>query len=314
MSDKLTELPGIGPKTAEKLRSDGINTPDDLADAYLRGYNGVEGYSQRVQQAARGAALNREGSFTDPISGAEVNQQNRTAFEKLATKRAKDFGSVSVDANNRKVTPESQVREFIPSVKDGTFLTKKGGDSSLLGFAADATENLGADSLSSGELQDLNFAAKKAKKEVTLRKQGAGDKTTPIGDVQLGEYYRAQAVNQSRSPEARRVDGNRKAPVTDDFEEWAAAPSQRDFQGVDTPKSGSDLFPEQKSKKKRSGFGYTSRKNRDRETVESAFEDFASLSGESQERLFGDTFEADVPFATSEGDSGSDGGGFEDLL
>jgi len=315
MSDQLTELPGIGPKTAEKLRSDGINTPDDLADAYLANSRRVTKRGQRVQQAAREAALKREGSFTDPLSGAEINQENRRAFEQLATKRAKDFGSISVSGANSKVTPDDEVRKFIPAVKQGNFFARtNNADSSLLGFAADATENLGADSLSSGELQDLNFAAKKAKEEVTLRKKGSGKKTTAVGDVSLGEFYRAQAVNQSRSPMARRVDGNRKAPVTDDFEKWAAAPSERDFQGVDTPQSGSDLFPEKKGKKKRSGFGYTSRKNRDREKVESAFEDFASLSGESQERLFGDTFDADVPFATGGSDSDSDGGGFEELL
>jgi len=311
MADQLTDLPGIGPKTAESLRNKGISTPTDLADAYERNSPKVLNAGQRVQQAAREAAFNRGGGFVDPMSGARVTEENRTAFEKIATKRAKDFNSVSVSGSNSSVSPDDEVRSFISDVKEGTFLTQTGGDTSLLGFAADATENLGADSLSSGELQDLNFAAQTADEEVTLRKQGAGNTTTPFGTANIGALFRATARHQQRSPMAKRVDGNRKAPTTTDYEEWAADPSEHDFKGVDTPMSGGDVFPEKRTKRKRGGFGSSERKNRDREKLETAFDRLNSLTDEAQERLFGATASADVPFSTSSGD---DSGGFEDLL
>lgn len=55
-------------------------------------------------------------------------------------------------------------------------------------------------------------------------------------DVDIRDKIRAEERQDERSPEAVRVDNNRRAPVTNDFETWSENPSQFDFAGVDTPK------------------------------------------------------------------------------
>ena len=314
MADQLTDLPGIGDKTAASLREDGISDPDDLADAYLRNSPKVRSAGKRIERAAREAAFDREGSFTDPASGATVSEENRTAFEQLASRRVSDFNSISVSAAKSSVSPDDQIRDFIGDVKQGTFFTKTGGDSSLMAFAADAADNLGADTLSSGELQDLNSAGRTAGREVTLRKQSSTGTTTPVGDVSLGPFFQANVVHDDRSAMAQRVDENRDAPVTEDVDKWRANSDEYDFQGVDTPQSGADLFPETRTKRKRGGFGSSERPNRDREQMKSAFETFASLSDDGQERLFGESFDYDLSGPFGQDSDGSDSGGFEELL
>jgi hypothetical protein len=55
-------------------------------------------------------------------------------------------------------------------------------------------------------------------------------------DVDIRDKIRAEERQDERSPEAVRVDNNRRAPVTNDFETWSENPSRFDFAGVDTPK------------------------------------------------------------------------------
>jgi len=296
MPDQLTDLSGIGPKTAEKLRDDGIETPEQLGDAYRQNRRVVTGRGKRVQSAARDALLDGRDSFTDPVSGAEVTDENRAAFEKLATRRVSEFGSVSVDAANPKVSPDDEVRKFVEPVRKGEFSTRVGGDDSILGFAADAAENLGLDDLSSGELQDVNRAAATANKEVTLRKESSTNTTTPIGTTTVGDFYQAQAAHQQRDVKARRVDNRREAEKTTDFDEWQSDPARHDFPGVDTPERADEVFPEERTTKKRGGFGTTSRRNRDREQAVDAFEQFGSLNEEQRDRVFDVGAPARSPF------------------
>lgn len=296
MPDQLTDLSGIGPKTAEKLRDDGIETPEQLGDAYRQNRRVVTGRGKRVQSAARDALLDGRDSFTDPVSGAEVTDENRAAFEKLATRRVSEFGSVSVDAANPKVSPDDEVRKFVEPVRKGEFSTRVGGDDSILGFAADAAENLGLDDLSSGELQDVNRAAATANKEVTLRKESSTNTTTPIGTTTVGDFYQAQAAHQQRDVKARRVDNRREAEETTDFDEWQSDPARHDFPGVDTPERADEVFPEERTTKKRGGFGTTSRRNRDREQAVDAFEQFGSLNEEQRDRVFDVGAPARSPF------------------
>jgi len=293
---ELTELTGIGDKTAEKLRDDGIESPQELGDAYRQNSRVVTERGKRVQSAARDALFEERESFTDPVSGAEVTEENRAAFEKLATRRVSNFGSVSVDAANPKVSPDDEVRKFIDPVRQGEFSTQVGGDASLLGFAADAAENLGVDSLSSGELQDINRAAETANKEVTLRKEGATNTTTPIGTTTVGDFYQAQAAHQQRGAKARRVDNRREAETTTDFDEWQSDPARHDFPGVDTPERAGEVFPEERTKRKRGGFGTSRRTNRDRDKAASAFDEFGSLNEEQRDRIFDVSAPAESPF------------------
>lgn len=288
---ELTDLKGIGPATAEKLRKDGITSPEELGEGYRTNRPAVMDKGKRVREAAREYLIEGRGGFTDPVSGAEVDESNRKAFEVLASREVSDFDSVSVEAGNSSVFPDDEVRKFIDPVRKGTFNTRVGGDSNLLGFAADAADNLGLDTLSSGELQDVNRANEEFSDEVELREQsGATSTTTARGSVGVGDFVRAQATHARRSPEARRVDNNRSAERTRDYKEWASAPSRHDFPGVDTPGGVDRFFPEERTKRKRGGFGSSSRRNRDREQVESAVETFNELNDEQQERVFGESY------------------------
>jgi len=293
MANDLTDLTGIGKKTAEKLREDGIETPSDLADGYRRNSRTVRQSGKRVQSAARDALFDERGSFTDPYSGAEVNDDNRAAFEKIATRRLSDFGSISVDASNPKTSPDDEVRKFIEPVRKGEFSTRIRGDDSLLGFAADAAENLGVDTLSSGELQELNRANERANQDIMLRK----NESTAIGTTTVGDFYQAQAAHQQRSPEARRVDNRREAEtVTKEYDEWKEDPARHDFPGVDTPRGVDQVLPENKRKRKRGGFGSVEYRNEARTQAEDAFELFGDLNEEQRGRIFDETADARSPF------------------
>lgn len=292
MAKDLTDLTGIGTKTAEKLREDGIGTPSELADSYRRNSRTVRESGKRVQSAARDALFEQQGSFTDPYSGAEVTEENRAAFEKIATRRLSDFGSISVDAANPKTSPDDEVRKFIEPVRKGEFSTHIGGDDSLLGFAADATENLGADSLSSAELQDMNRANERANQDIMLRK----NESTAIGTTTVGDFYQAQVAHQQRSPEARRVDNRRKAETTKDYDEWKEDPARHDFPGVDTPRGVDQVLPEEKRKRKRGGFGSVTYQNEARRKAEESFELFGELNEEQRDRIFDETAEGRSPF------------------
>jgi hypothetical protein len=298
MSNKLTDLTGIGEKTAAKLREDGIDSPEELGDAYRQNRRVVTERGTRVQSAARDALFQERDEFTDPVSGATVTDDNRAAFEKIATRRLSDFGSISVDGANPKTSPDDEVRKFIEPVTEGEFSTRIGGDDSLLAFAADAADNLGVDTMSSGELQDVNRAAAQATEEVTLRKQGSTGNTTAIGTTTVGDFYQAQAAHQQRGQKARRVDNRRKAETTTDFQEWQSDPSRHDFPGVDTPRRADEVFPEERTKRKRGGFGSTTRTNQDRRQAESAIETFSDLNEEQRERIFDVTAAAESPFGS----------------
>jgi hypothetical protein len=295
MPDKLTDLSGIGDKTAEKLKSDGIETPEELGDAYRANSRRVTTKGKRVQSAAREALFETQDSFVDPASGVEIDDSNRTAFEKLATKRVSEFESVSVDGANSKVFPDDEVRKFVEPVRQGRFKTDIGGDDNLLAFAADTAQNLGADELSAGELQDLNRAGETAQEELTLRKKGSVGTTKAVGTTTTGDFYRAQAVHQDRSPKARRVDKRREAEQTTDFNEWAVDPSRHDFPGVDTPSDAGEFFPEERTSRNSAGFGSSTLTNTDRRKAKRAFETLGELNDEQERRLFGDTYDADSP-------------------
>jgi len=288
---QLTDLDGIGPKTAEKLREKGIESPEELGREYQRTRRPQDLGGSRVRSAARSYLYEEEGGFTDPYTGAEIDESNRAAFEKLATREVSDFNSVSVQGSNPKVSPDDEVRKFVEPVRRGEFNTEVGGDSALMQFAADTAQNLGVDDLSSGELQDVNRANEEFSDEVELREQSSsGASTTARGSVGVGDLVRAQATHSRRSPEARRVDNNRSAERTRDYEEWASSPDSHDFPGVDTPGGVDRFFPEERTKRKRGGFGSTSRPNRDREQVESAVETLNQLNDEQQERVFGESY------------------------
>jgi len=286
---QLTDLSGIGEKTAEKLRKEGIETPEQLGEAYEANRRVVRKQGKRVQSAARDYLIGERGGFTDPYTGASIDASNRRAFELLGTRKVSDFDSVSVDGANPSVSPDDEVRKFVEPVREGTFSTDVGGDDNLMQFAADTAQNLGLDDLTSGELQDVNRANETVSREVTLREQSSsGSTTTARGDISVGDYIKASSAHGDRSPEARSVDDRRKAERTQDYEKWQSAPDRYDFPGVDTPGGAGRFFPAEQSYSKR-GFGTGRKRNRDRDQVAGAIETVNELNSEQQQRVFGET-------------------------
>lgn len=67
---------------------------------------------------------------------------------------------------------------------------------------------------------------------------------TPIGDfkVELGDKDRAEVrdTKHERTDEARRIDQQRRAPITLDVEQWINNKDRFDYPGVDTPTNEPD--------------------------------------------------------------------------
>jgi hypothetical protein len=81
MQRDLTDLSGIGSKTAEKLEDEGIEDAGDLAEARRDGDPALQEFNTRVQKAAIDAAQERYGSYRDPRLGVRVTDANRDTID-----------------------------------------------------------------------------------------------------------------------------------------------------------------------------------------------------------------------------------------
>lgn len=133
---ELTDLDGVGPKTAEGLKSKGYRSKEELIEAYREGRLLNSDVPSRVETAIQKDLLDRGESFTDPRSGLEISPDNRGAFEVFGSRGTNDsidwFGRVS--------------RNF-SKYQDTTLLD-------LGGFAAKG--ELGAD-LSPSDYEDIGY-------------------------------------------------------------------------------------------------------------------------------------------------------------
>lgn len=319
----VTELSGIGPSTAEDLDTEGVETVGDLVDRYLQAGDRFDDTNsaqarepfsnKRVREAARSAAYDRfvqeDASVRDPLLDVEVTPENRQAVETLATKRLSDFSSIDTEEAKRKggprrLTADSRIVELARSTTEGQFFnvdTKMDptdrevpDPTPALGFAADTAANVLETDLSSGELQDLN----RLNMGVRAAARTGGGATEERRTVGVDDALRAAAYQRSqRSPRARRVDRQRQAPKTTDYEEWRADPAHKDFVGVDTTSPLSDYFGEVRVSRS-NGIGSRTKKNRDLRTVERAVDVFESTTPEVQSRVLdlpdgdGDALEA----------------------
>lgn len=95
-SDPVTELSGVGPATAEKLKENGINTVGDAIDEFQRGGRRLP--NKRVTNAVRDAVYSEsveQGEIVDdPTLGVTVTPNNRGAVEFFADKQT---GTDAVD-------------------------------------------------------------------------------------------------------------------------------------------------------------------------------------------------------------------------
>jgi len=71
-------------------------------------------------------------------------------------------------------------------------------------------------------------------------------------NIDAREYARARKFQQERSLEAKRVDNQRKAPVTDEITTWKDDPSHWDYPGMDTPGGRQDIVTDTQREQARS--------------------------------------------------------------
>lgn len=104
----LTDLKGIGEKTAEKLKRAGITSERELAEARRRGDGSLREFGSRVQKAARDAGLDTFGEFDDPMLGVTVREDNRSAVETFAQRDTSDINDAGrITRNNPSIQGES---------------------------------------------------------------------------------------------------------------------------------------------------------------------------------------------------------------
>lgn len=276
---QLTELDGVGPKTAEGLKSKGYRSKEDLIEAYREGRLLNSDVPSRVETAIQKDLLDRGESFVDPRSGVEVSPDRRRAFETFASRGVNEtidgFGGVTRNA------PRFQDRNFVELAgmamkgKLGSGLSpdeyeeigyrdyrgtnrksKKNSRQNRTKLARRRAYEMGLDA--AANLSDFDRGDLEAGNELARSLGGsmlrtgftyedtyeiAGEtKTTEKNErVSPRSFAAASAVHRSRSPRSRRVDERKDAPITTDLDQWAAAPSRFDYPGVDTPTGSSDF-------------------------------------------------------------------------
>lgn len=101
---ELTDISGVGAKTAEKLRSQGIKTADDAVEALESGDPALLEASSRVRQGVRDYAVEERGEVFDRSAGVRVTPENRRAVNRFSST---DVGSLNdagrVTRNNQSV-------------------------------------------------------------------------------------------------------------------------------------------------------------------------------------------------------------------
>jgi len=305
----LTDISGIGSKTAEKIRAKGITTKDELLRAYKNNDDRIMGRSfedpelnKRALDGIRDALFEQEQTFTDPIMGVEVGPENRMAAQKLGTKTLGDLPSVDVTqakaGTEAEFTADTMLGELAEPAAEGE-LGEEDAPQSVIGWAADTAANLGVSDLSSGEIQDVNrlqgadSVVTTSPGQVYGGKKNLPDEATRTYAIDAKEVARAENIHEGRSEKAQRVDERKQAPVTDEITKWEEDPSHYDYPGVDTRASADEFFAS-KRKSSRGGLGSREVKNKGDETLRSQLEDIQNAGPEVQEELFGEPVEFNI--------------------
>ena len=107
MSNKITDISGIGKKTAENLRDSGIRSKQELLQAFrdgrpeVVGGPGRSGLNKRAKKGIRQEITQQGDSFVDPVFGIPVTEDNeraRDAFDlDVGSDVASGFGNFTRD-------------------------------------------------------------------------------------------------------------------------------------------------------------------------------------------------------------------------
>jgi len=272
----LTDLSGIGSKTAEKLKSKGISTERQLAEAQRRNDPVLDEFGSRVNQAAQDLAVDRFGGYVDTELGVEVTPENRSAIETFTERKTSDLND-SGSINRRNNLADEPLLELGRRAVSGAGLAESLGvptrdeveDFTVqdtddrerkermqnkrrfgeMGFDVAANlANVGRETIrEANELrQETESPGKKGENTAFTRTKtresfdGSTSEYETDVRVEPREYAAAQRIHNARPPMAKRVDSRRQAEtVTGNFEEWKENPGQVDYPNVDTAKKGS---------------------------------------------------------------------------
>jgi len=66
-----------------------------------------------------------------------------------------------------------------------------------------------------------------------------------FGDFSVSDYAHglAKDYHEGRDPDSKRVDKQKRAPVTTDYQQWRSSPGELDYPGVDTPTNEPSVLP-----------------------------------------------------------------------
>lgn len=299
----LTDISGIGQKTAEGLRERGIQTKDQLFQAFERGDPTViDELNARALRGIRDALFEQGRQFTDPEMGVDVGPENRQAAEKIGLRTLGDLQSVDVtqakSGNDAEISADTTLGELATPAAEGD-LGERGAPDSVIGWAADAAANLGVADLSSGQIQDVNRIARESEGAQTTT-PGRAKHNSPFPEyvedrftLDARETARAEAYHEDRSDRAQDVDEQREADVTADYSEWRSDPARHDYPGVDTPDPLSSFFAEYR-KSNSFGLGSTTRQNRDEKQLRRSLETIQAADPQVQERAIGEEVDFDL--------------------
>jgi len=283
MSNQLTDISGIGDKTAEKLRASGIGSKDELLREYqngrpeLVGSLGESGLNKRAKKGIKNEIAQQGGSFVDPEYGIPVredNEQARSAFDlDVGSDVASGFGqftrenpsysdsnvlNLAGEALRGDLGPGLSPKEYDDIAQESKFGANKGpreaseaetAKREAFEFGLDAAANLSQYDRETIE-RGNELARRTSLGTFTVQQEETVERDVEGGTIEASEkrqvptrnFAKAQQVHQDRSPEARRVDAQRKAKIADDYGQWRSAPSQYDYPGVDTPTGTSDII------------------------------------------------------------------------
>ena len=285
MSEKITDISGIGKKTAEKIRASGIGSKQELLEAFKNGRPEIVGNSfesglnKRAKDGIRQEITQQGGSFTDPVFGIPVTEDNERAREAfdldVGSDVASGFGEFTRDnpqysgsnvldlageALRGDLGPGLSPQEYDDISQEQQFGSNKGpresdeaetAKRSAFEFALDAAANVSEYDRETIE-RGNELARRTSLGTFTVRQEETVERETQDGTIEASEkrqvptrnYAKAQQAHQDRSAEARQVDNRRKAKIADSYEQWRQNPSQYDYPGVDTPAGRNDILQE----------------------------------------------------------------------
>jgi hypothetical protein len=280
MAGQLTDIDGIGAKTAETLKEQGITDPQELAEAYRDGE--LTGENSRVVSGARREAVDRFGSVEDPETKVRVDSETLSTFEMVDSRDVTSMRNAEKVTRHNSRLQDASVAGLAGIAARGELLDEVGpvkeyedigftagrGERESVSSKSENRRDLGRRTVFEMGLDTASSLTEFERETVERANEVVDDITDRHGDTfETGLTYTevpdsgvfegeererefsasardtaaAKQIHRGRSPRAKRVDGRRNAPITTDLNEWVEDPSHHDFPGVDTKKRGSAL-------------------------------------------------------------------------